>query len=309
MLKLTLDIKGYTSKPAQYTGIITNRIAKNICTITEQEFCNKLEQGYTWCPGIFASNKRSNATWLEQSLFAVDIDGGNHSLESLLTICETQCIEPLIIHESFSSCSQDRRWRVIFKVEEPVYDGQKARAISLTLASYFNKDDELKSKKEKSDADKKIADLARLLYGTNKPIAYFDEDAVLDPDQMSLVQAKQILAKPRLYDDYAYSSVDELPQHIAADLINLLQYDGVLNNFKRKTEHRHVRLENMVFALMKQSYMTPELACDIIDSIVLQDAELHEQFVETWPPKYEYETEKMKLINWGVENIRGTKTL
>lgn len=226
----------------------------------------------------------------------------------MLTICETQCIEALIIHESFSSCSQDRRWRVIFKTEEPVTNGEKARAISLTLASYFNKDDELKSKKEKSDADKKIADLARLLYGTNKPVAYFDEEAVLDFDQMSLVQAKQILAKPRLSDDYAYSSVSELPQHIAVDLLFLLKDEKVLDKFKNKTEHRHTRLENFVYALMKQSYMTPELACDIIDSIVLQDAELHEQFVETWPPKYDYETEKMAIINWCVKTY-GTKTI
>lgn len=285
MLKLTIDTISYTAKPTQYTGAITNRIAKNICTIGEKAFCKKLEQGYSWCPAIFTNGKRNKANWLEQMLFSVDIDGGNHSLDKLIARCELYCIEPFIIHESFSSKPEARKWRVIFKTEEPITNLLKAEAIQRALADIF------------ADSDGRVTDGSRLFFATNKTVSHFDKDAVLDINELDIV-IKQ--PKPKYINSSSHSSLDELPQHIAADLYHELKHEGLLGRFIESDLPRYTRLANFVYALMNLSYMTPELAYDIIDTVVLQNEELQEQFVDDYDKDYQVIVHE--LTNWCDKN-------
>ena len=170
MIELTLHPAKFTSKPiGKEAALISNGIAKYTCTISPNRFKHSLENGQTWS-ALFA-NKRNIDNWLGQQLFAADIDKGNRSLAELQALCELHCIEPFIIHESFSSSDEARKWRIIFKTAELIDDICLATGIQRKLVELFG-------------GDSAVTDVARLFYGTNKPIAYFNKPALLNTEEL-----------------------------------------------------------------------------------------------------------------------------
>lgn len=193
MIQLSLHPDQFKQKPSnQEAGIISLSIGKNKCSISEEQFKSALENGQAWCPGIFANGKRCKPNWLKQQLFVADIDNGNLAFEQITYLCDRECIEPFIVHESFSSKPDAKKWRVIFRTAEVITDANKATSIGLALAGIFN-------------SDKSVAEVSRLLYGGNKPVAYFDKEAVLDIIELEL---EPITEKPKA-DTKALTQISE----------------------------------------------------------------------------------------------------
>lgn len=166
MLELSLDDKAFKVKPSsQEAGLISKYIGEKFVQISEEQFVHAIGQGKTWS-AKFNGNRNAN-NWLGQQLFAADIDEGVHTVKSVEAICDLECIDPLAIHESFSSRPEHPKLRVIFRTKELISDVQLALQIQMKLAQLFG-------------GDSAVCDIARIYYGTNKPIAYIDKDAVLD---------------------------------------------------------------------------------------------------------------------------------
>lgn len=188
MIELSLHPTKFISKPiGKEAGFISYQLPKYKCTIDEAIFKSALENGQTWS-ALFAE-KRDIHNWLGQQLFAADIDNNAElqSLEQIVYICERECIEPFIIHESFSSKPEARKWRVIFRTEELVQDIGEALGIQRCLADLFG-------------GDSAVCDVARLYYGTNKPITYFDKDAILDVAELGELNKTLVTQSNKGYD-------------------------------------------------------------------------------------------------------------
>lgn len=169
MITISLSPEGSSEKPSGYE---ISKISKSIasCDTTEKRFVSLIEKGFTWT-GIFTDNVRNKENWLNQQLFAADIDSNSLELQDVLSICQRQCIDPFVIHESFSSKPDFRKWRVIFKTELPIVNKNTALGIQIKLAELFG-------------GDPAVCDLARLYYGTNKIVSYSDYDAILDVSEL-----------------------------------------------------------------------------------------------------------------------------
>lgn len=169
-INVSLHSQGFANKPSPaQTAEISAGIAKCATQLTITQFAEHLAQGKTWA-SLFAG-KRSSDTWLGQQAFAADIDKAGFTLAELIDIAELHCIEPAIIHESFSSTLELPKWRVIFVTEQIVRDRGTALGIQRKLAELF-------------DGDPAVCDLARIYYGTNKQISYASEQAVLDLSEL-----------------------------------------------------------------------------------------------------------------------------
>ena len=232
MIQLTIHPAKFTSKPiGKEVGSISNGIAQYKCTIGSKQFLKALENGQTWS-ALFA-NKRNIDNWLGQQLFAADIDKDNKSLAELEALCELHCVEPFVIHESFSSSKAYRKWRVIFKTSELIDDICLATGIQRKLSELFG-------------GDSAVTDVARLFYGTNKPIAYFDEDAVLDIDELGELELLQ--------HNYKQSGSMKVVEPVTEDFISD-QFDvftilnrqdpGRLSLIKTRLEEAHYCITNI----------------------------------------------------------------
>ena len=175
---LNLSIAPFKNKykpDSKRAGFISNNIAKHVNFYDYNQIESAIKTGCAWS-SVFTDCKRCLDTWYGQQLFAADIDDGNiSSIEQALQICEMHCIEPYIIHESFSSKPGQLKLRIIFKTEALIQDYGTALGIQRKLANIF-------------DGDPAVCDVSRLYYGTNKGIAYSDTKAWLDIEELGQLE-------------------------------------------------------------------------------------------------------------------------
>lgn len=172
MLQLSIGPFPNKFKPdAKRAGFISNNIAKHVGSYSYDEIEQAILTGCAWS-SIFTNNRRCQDTWYGQQLFAADVDNGKiQSIEQAIAICEQHCIEPYIIHESFSSKPGKLKMRIMFKTTTIIQDYGTALGIQRKLAEIF-------------DGDLAVCDVARLFYGTNKPLALTNNTAWLDIDEL-----------------------------------------------------------------------------------------------------------------------------
>jgi hypothetical protein len=191
MIELSLDNEQFKEKPSSSkTSSISRRIAKQHKTIGFKQFALALSNGQTWS-AVFTDGKRTASNWAKQSLFAVDIDQGIKSVELITDLCQRECLDPFIIHHSFSSRPEAIKLRIIFKTSEPIEDAMLALQIQTKLTEIFG-------------GDSCVIDLARLFYGGKKQcLILFEPDAELDLAELEplpeLVKQKTI-GDIKLYD-------------------------------------------------------------------------------------------------------------
>lgn len=223
MLNLSIAPFANKYKPdSKRAGFISNAIAKYIDFYKYVEIEKAIKKGYAWS-SVFIDNKRSLDTWYGQQLFAADIDDGPiKTIEEIHEICELHCLEPYIIHESFSSTNAKPKFRTIFKTEKLIQDYSLALGIQRKLAELFH-------------GDTAVCDVARLYYGTNKGIAYLDTEAWLNIDELGSLD---FIAKPR--QDYILN--DCMPVEEAVNLQNNI-IEGLARNNPGRFELLHTVLQ------------------------------------------------------------------
>lgn len=172
MLELTLDSTKFLSKPnAGQAAKISKDLPSQQVKLNELDFKQAIESGQTWS-ACFDGKSRKLKSWTGQQLFSADIDDSKGMTEKdILELCETHCVDPFLIHHSFSSKPSYPKYRVILKTEKLINDPSIALGIQKQLTSIFG-------------GDPVVCDLARIYYG-GKPesVFHFDPEATLDLDE------------------------------------------------------------------------------------------------------------------------------
>ena len=151
---ITLDERRVASKPNdQFKATITRNLTKRRL-LTIAEFARLITQpfGYTWSPGRF-DGKRSNSTWLDQQVFALDFDKGTITVEEVITAISQFGFKPQLWYSTFSDTPELRKFRVVFFLDSTIKDINLHKMIYESLMSLF------------PDADKSCKDASRYFYG------------------------------------------------------------------------------------------------------------------------------------------------
>lgn len=151
---ITLDERRVASKPnEQFNATITRNLTKRRL-LTIAEFAKLITQpfGYTWSAGRF-DGKRSNSTWLDQQVFALDFDKGTITVEKVITDISQFGFKPQLWYSTFSDSPELRKFRVVFFLDSEIKDINLHKMIYESLMSMF------------PDADKSCKDASRYFYG------------------------------------------------------------------------------------------------------------------------------------------------
>ena len=164
----------FDSKPGKLdVGLISSSIAAQRTTVSFEQFVKALGNGQTYTPAVFKKDKRVSREWQSQQVFAADIDHDNLSKADIAKLCAAFSVKPSIIHESFSSTPEARKWRVIYITDKPVTDPAQALCFLRAITKHF-------------DGDTAIVDLARMLYSTTKDKIHHSTLNLVDLNKIDL---------------------------------------------------------------------------------------------------------------------------
>lgn len=151
---LTIDPKTQRSKPSNNEfGAITNRM--NLVTgLTINELSTFVSEpySYTWTGSLF-DGIVNNENWTSQSIFALDFDNGDITIEEVYEIFNTYSIVPQLWYNTLSDSESHRKFRVVLFLDAPVSDVRIHKLITEGLLSIF------------PQADKKCKNPARFFLG------------------------------------------------------------------------------------------------------------------------------------------------
>jgi len=151
---ITIDPTPLKEKPEwSIRSHINKRLNKNI-DVTIDQLCNIVAppNSFTWSPGIF-NGTPSNDNWTCQSIFALDFDGGELSIEEVYDRLHLYEIKPQLWYETFSSSETLIKFRVVLFLDYPVTNPKIHKLISLGLLKLF------------PEADQTCKDQARYYFG------------------------------------------------------------------------------------------------------------------------------------------------
>ncbi|WP_296686219.1 hypothetical protein [Flavobacterium sp.] len=157
--QLTIDPKTQRSKPPKKEfGGITNRM--NMVTgLTINELATFVAEpySYTWTGSLFTGNV-NNENWNSQSIFALDFDNGDITIEEVYEIFNTYNIVPQLWYNTLSDSESLRKFRVVLFLDTPVSDVRIHNLITEGLLSIF------------PQADKKCKNPARFFLGGKQSV-------------------------------------------------------------------------------------------------------------------------------------------
>lgn len=176
IIKVTIDDQPFKEKPTpEDTKIIKGKLKKTngVKEIGLKELLKYIRNGQTIFPAVLnGGTKRDN--WLEQQIFEVDIDndrdGDIVKPEDVIDLLRDKNINPFAYYESFNNSIEEPKFRLLFRMKEPVTVIEKAEFIIKTLVDFI------------PQSDYRCTDVGRLYYGTNgkeKKVIMLDENAVI----------------------------------------------------------------------------------------------------------------------------------
>jgi hypothetical protein len=164
---VSLDHEAFSKKPKpDQAARISNRVAKKQSYVTLESLAEHLSMGKSWCPATFTGSKRTIQTFEQQQLLIADVDDTELELEDLLSCWDHP---PNIVHESFSSSSTQRKYRLIFALDDPLFVAEEVKLVTRHIAQAYN-------------SDLAVAEGSRLIYGTNKPCTVSHQGSIKKAD-------------------------------------------------------------------------------------------------------------------------------
>lgn len=276
----------YTSKPVKFAGYISAQIASHPKKVTIEQLAKDIGLGKSWTPGTFLKGKRSIETFNQMSLLSVDIDKWNVELEEIKRTAQEHDLHPCIIHESFSSSKNFRKWRVVFQLEQPLKNISDVYHCLGVLANIFN-------------ADGSVVEPARFLYGTTTekvhivnpeaapiPLIWFNEKETLKIKTKKKIIKGDVRDKPR---DRVYTS--DLP-------ILGLVIEDCKKLISDPPDSRYQALWNAARKLAQLDYFSYDQIMQAIRGTI-------NQYPEIWDD-WDKDVEKTidNGIKWGVQHLR-----
>ena len=124
-MKLMLDTTAYTEKPKGFEiGSISKRIVNNPVDINVEELATALGNGKTIVPATFrkigGDIRRSIENWESQQVIALDFDEGLTLEEAYNNAFFRE--NAAFMYTTFSHTEEHHKFRVVFVLDEPVYE-------------------------------------------------------------------------------------------------------------------------------------------------------------------------------------------
>ncbi len=150
---ITIDPTPQKKKPAINTiGTISNRLTVvTAMTITDISKILVQPYSYTWSPAVFNSS-RSNNTWVQQEVFALDFDSGI-TPDEVKSRFNKIGITPNLFYSTFSDTLEKRKFRVLIFIDETIDDIEFRNHIIQSLMELF------------PECDKHCKDPGRMFFG------------------------------------------------------------------------------------------------------------------------------------------------
>ncbi|MBN8199179.1 hypothetical protein [Bacillus sp. NTK034] len=172
-MKLLIDTTSYCEKPKGYEiGKISNRIIKKSVEVNVEELAKEIGKGKTFVPATFreiqGQLRRSNENWESQQVIALDFDEGLRLEEAY----NDQFFQEnaVFLYTTFSHTEEKHKFRVVFVLDEPLYEYKHFQAIINDLLTRY------------PYADKSCKDGSRLFYGGKKVVPFNYENRLLLSD-------------------------------------------------------------------------------------------------------------------------------
>ena len=169
-----VDSKAYAQKPeGKEIGGIKSRTQKSEAKyLTINELATEIEQGKSFSPGILESGLGAS-NWKEQQIFGVDIDNNDETLPILtpkeaMKICKDNGVLPALCYKTFSNTADKPKFRIMFKLNEPIKHDNRRLLIASTLVALF------------PQADKSCVNADRIFFGTNKKVKTLNKTVSFD---------------------------------------------------------------------------------------------------------------------------------
>jgi len=152
--EITIDPRKWNHKPTKEEAktITRNLIIQTGLTINHFSQIVSAPYSLTWSGGLF-NGTRSNDSWKQQSVFALDFDKGTLTIEEIYAKLQDIGIVPQLWYTSFSDSASLRKFRIVIFLDAPVTDRCIHKLIYTSLFSLF------------PDADKGCNDPSRNFFG------------------------------------------------------------------------------------------------------------------------------------------------
>ena len=230
MIKLCLDYEKFKSKPCDYEPAkISKRLASQEVEIDFKGFLEAIGSGQTYSPSTYIEPVRKARNFKQSSIFCADIDDSNYTFEEVLEASFFKGYEPSIIHESFSSTPEKRKWRVIYISREPETCPYRVKRILADI-------------RDNLDGDPAIVDTARMIYSTTKDKLHYAKLSLND-FEVSESQVQSDIANKK--------DVKSLPEEVGARAIARHRKHRVKAEkfFYNRTQSRRQRIFHTVVHL------------------------------------------------------------
>ncbi len=201
--KIMVDTVPLKNKP-ENAGVIVNRLKTADCIkeVNIQQLFNYILSGYTVRPGVLIDGG-SEVNFKQQNFVFVDVDNDKDkgkiiTLDEVISIFEKHNLHPVGYYYTFSSTKEYPRFRVIFRLEEPITDITKMKLVLNPINKMI------------PNADLSCTTVAKIFYGTNNGGEILNENAVITLDQIENLIKSEIMSK----NDTKYSTNKELNKMI-----------------------------------------------------------------------------------------------
>lgn len=172
--KIMIDTVPLKNKP-ENAGIIINRL-NEIKEVTIPQLFKYLSSGYTVRPGILIDGA-TEGNFKQQEFIFIDVDNDDKkekitTLDEALSILKKHNLSPVGYYYSFSHTEEYPRFRIIFRLIEPITESKKVKLLLRSIVNLI------------PNADTSCTTVAKIYYGTDKGYKILDEKAVITAEQI-----------------------------------------------------------------------------------------------------------------------------
>lgn len=244
--QITVDPTPVTSKPPQENrGKIQSRLI-NVVDVTIDQFSELISppNSLTWTGGIF-KGERKTENWLSQSVFGLDFDKGQITVQEVYDRLIEYGVTPQLWYETFSSSNSLMKFRVVIFLNEPIDNLTLRQFVAEGLLKLF------------PEADQSCSDAARYYFGgTNCTVTSYtptQTNMIIDmAGILSCVSNSMRLRKVPIQDINEHNELFA-PKRAYLYGNNRNNYFGASNNSPLPTSERGGKLERINFKVAKEN--------------------------------------------------------
>lgn len=182
-----------TTKPSEDVKKIQTKKHSKVIEVTPRYLAGLLTNGHSVHAAV-CNMKQDDLTeataktfkkdsFLYQNVFMLDIDHGDFTQEEILN---RSIFPPNIVYQTHSSCSESKRWRVVYFANKTVNDVKTTERVNALLMTSFLENLE---GYHLENADTKTFDATRICYGGKKEELYVNEESRFNPFELLNDQA------------------------------------------------------------------------------------------------------------------------